>query len=433
MLAVALVLDRIGYIGVSNDDASRTLIAWNTAHHPSLDPTRSSWLPVHTWELAASLAITRDLSVTPRALSLLGALAATWIAVQIARKLGASSTRAIGAGLVALSAPWSVFTAWTSGVPEMPCVAWTLAAAWCLMPSATDTRPGALRALCGGACITIACGHRYEAWFAGLGMLAVMTVRDRRRPGPVVLAWLAAGLFPIAWLAINQHRAGDPFDFVHRVVSYGQTAGASHAPFAAVGDLVISSGLAIAAGLVGARAVRGRSGVLVAGAVAVVVGVVAGGLRGGGATHHAARTLLLATWLLAPLVPFAVKDPRGWAPVLGIVFVQHAIGWRALPRDVSRDAVFAGRVAASVTPSGRCYAIETGRLDFLWVEVASGRPDDARPDRVYGAPSPAPARWLEVANACPVAIAHTPESRNALTAAGWATRGAAGGWFVLAR
>lgn len=428
------MLDRVGYLGVSSDDAARTLIAWNTSHHWTVDPTGSSWLPVHTWELAALLAMTRELAVTPRALSWLGALAATWIAVHIARRLGASPVRALGAGLAALAAPWTIFTAWAPGVPEMPCVAWTLAAAWCLLPAADGTLPSAWRALAAGGCITLACGHRYEAWFAGIGMLAALSVRDRRRPGFVALAWLAAALFPIAWFAINLHRAGDAFDFVHRVVRYRLGNVPGGAPMArALREFLVSDGPALAAGLVGAHVVKHRASVLVAGAMAVLAGVLSSDARGGGPTHHAARTLLLATWLLAPLVPFAAREVRAWSVILGMVLASHATGWRALPRDVPIGSVTTGHLVASLTPRGHCFAIETGREDFLWVELASGRPDDAHPDRAYGGPAPAPARSLAIARDCPVAVAHTPAFRGALITAGWTPRHADGGWFVLTR
>ena len=40
-----------------HDDAARTLIAWDFVRAPSIDPTRSSWLPVHTYLLGGVLRV----------------------------------------------------------------------------------------------------------------------------------------------------------------------------------------------------------------------------------------------------------------------------------------------------------------------------------------------------------------------------------------
>src|SRR6187549_3442459 len=85
--AIAIVLQRVGFIGISDDDAARTLIAWDFARAPSLDATRSSWLPVHTYLLGALLAVSREIWWTPRVLSLLSAFGAGCGAYGLARAL----------------------------------------------------------------------------------------------------------------------------------------------------------------------------------------------------------------------------------------------------------------------------------------------------------------------------------------------------------
>ena len=435
--ALALTLHRIGFIGISDDDASRTLIAWNASQHLALDPTRSSWLPIHTWELAAVIGATRDLYFAPRIVSLIATCASAILAASIARSLGASALRAFAIGVLGFALPWTVFTAWTAGVPEMPCVAWMLACAFFLVRAGGDAREIPVRdAALAGLCATLACGHRYEAWFATAGFSLVVLARAPRR---AALAFVgSAALFPLAWLAINAHRTGDALDFVHRVVRYRSAIEPAQRPARAVArvlaEIALGCGFTVAAGIVGGRRAGSRGALLSAGAIAVVAGACLTEWRGGGATHHAARTWLIALWLLSPLVAGVVRSERVFALVVAAALLQQTIAWRMLPRNVDASAVAAGRIAGEqVRSSGGCYAIEAARLDFLWVELASANPAAARVDRVYGAPASDEARWGENVAHCPVAVVSSPARIERLRADGYRAVFASNAWTVLAR
>ena len=73
-----------GFVGLSDDDAARSLIAWDWARAPSLDPTRSSWLPVHTYLVGSTLRLFPSLLVTPRAVSLAAGILACLLLALVA-------------------------------------------------------------------------------------------------------------------------------------------------------------------------------------------------------------------------------------------------------------------------------------------------------------------------------------------------------------
>lgn len=443
IVRVALV-HQAGFVGISDDDAARTLIAWQFARTPSIDPTRSSWLPVHSYLLGAALALTHELQWTPRVLSLFGALATALIALGIARRLGASPCWAALGSIAALAFPWSAWCAWAAGVPEMPCTALTLAG----VALAMDALARSSRPLCwwlAGTILSLACGHRYEAWFASAGVLvAIVTLQLERRSWREPAA-LGAGiaLVPLFWLAINHVRSGNALDFVSRVMAY-RAAHEVLPPFSVrlvryPTLLLFHSGAATLIALAGVRWLPRTAVIPLAAAGAVVAGLVFTDVRGGGATHHIARSLLPSVWLIAP-VAFSTLG-RWWsthtrrravvAAATVVCGMQSSAGSTQVPRDVQPETLAAGRAVITVSTPETCYFVETGRLDFLWLELASGAPERAVPDRPYGAPPPVPGRWPFGASRCTAAAVHSDTARAMLQNRGWHDVSQHGPWRVM--
>ncbi len=423
-----------GFTGISNDDASRALIAWDFSRSPSLDPTRSSWLPVHTYALGAIVTLWRDLDAAPRALSLAAAIACVALSARLARDLGARRVATLAALAIAASWRWTLLPAASGAVPEMPCVAWFLGA----IVSLQGGRPALA-----GACLSLACGHRYEAWFGGAALVVYELVS--RRPG----AWrfaLAASAVPLAWLAINHARAGDALEFVRRVEAFRRAEGAlppwpSRAlrePLLLVTEvplLVLAASRGVYRGSAPDRDVTLARRLAFA-ALATLATVTLGDLRGGGATHHPARALTLVAWTLTPLAALGLSSitSRAWA--LAAVALSVFIGApraRELHDGVSRDAVCAGDAVkrARATRRGPWF-IEFARQDALWVEARSGAPERALPDRAYGSPSADPARAVDRRGAG-VAAVSSDEARESLRGSGYSLADRCGAWSVWTR
>lgn len=428
LLVAVVCLRATGFVGISNDDAARALIAWDFAHAPTLDPTRSSWLPAHTWTLGALLALWPDLDAVPRLVSLASTLASIALTLRIARALGATNLAALAALAIPLSWRWTLLPAAAGAVPEMPCVAWFLGAVALLQGR---------RFALAGACLTLACGHRYEAWFGGAA-LVVFELASKREG-----AWrfaLTASLLPLAWLAINYARGGDALDFVHRVEAFRRAEGPLPPwPARALRDttlLLTELPLLVVAAALGLRvAWRDHSarGLMVTAAATLAL-LTLGDLRGGGPTHHPARALTLLAWALTPIAAVGLSSLRARAWLVAVVVPSLVVG-APRPHDaaVSRDAVCAGDAVrrARITRSGAWF-IEFDRQDALWVEARSGAPDAARADRAYGAHAVDPSRDFTRAPASIAAVSSDAHSA-ALRAAGLHVDARCGAWRVWVR
>jgi hypothetical protein len=309
---------------------------------------------------------------------------------------------------------------------------------WALVALERATATGDLAA---GLLLTLACGHRYEAWWAAAGvLLALAHGRAWRRAGLVAVAALA---MPVLWLVINHQRSGDALEFVHRVRSFREAEGSLGAPWLRAVRFpwlllreapVVVLGAAVS--IVTTRRLRAET----AAALAVLVGLVSGELQGSGPTHHPERALLLPVWLLGPAAGEALGRLRGaWGPALPLAL---AACWGAYPMRGSRftsvasEAPAAGREVRrhlGRDPS-RCWFIEAAWEEFLWVEHASEASRRAVPDRAYGGPGPSENAPLARLPACATVAAVTSErAREALVVHGFQARWSRGGWTVLAR
>jgi len=446
-VAAAWVLST-AFVGISDDDAARALIAWDFAHRPALDPTRSSWLPVHTYVLGAAMALTHEIAHTARALSVVGALVATAVSLRVARGFGTRAGVGAVATLAAALSAWSVFCALAPAVPEMPAVA-LLCGATAMLVRIDGSVPPVSHVAGAGVLLAAACGHRYECWFASAGVVVGAGMLPGMRWKRVALLGVLAASVPLAWLAMNHARAGNAFDFVRRVEAYRRAAAplASRAERIAefVRSVSVAAGAILAFAALGVWALRRKSAPVACALVSTLVGLAWTEWRGGGPTHHAGRTHVLAVWLAAPLaaagLEFVWTSATRYGPVakaativLALVAVtQSAWGVRAPPHDVSRDAIAAGQWLRSARTSHEPYGIETSRYEFLWVEMLSGEPRDARPDRPFGRPPPARDALLTRFRSVRLAAVHDLATAVILERDGFVQRARFGEWRLLAR
>lgn len=312
-----------GFRAISDDDYSRVVIAARFAHHPSADPSGTSWLPLPFWLYGVPMALLGDSLLVARGVALLLGVGSALLVWQSARLLGLGDRAALGGALGAVVLPYG---SWLSAatVPEAP------TAALLLFGAVTLTRPeGRLRAL-GGLALGAACFSRYESWAPAVVFGAVSALDARR--GRSHALWLAAGLavLPIAlWLLHGVVRHGDAWFFVTRVTHYREALGGAppafvaallSAPWALVRfEPELFAVLAVCLGLVlyqksapfGASAWRA---VALLGSLVVFLSVAAA--RGSAATHHPERSLLPVFWFLAlvtaGLVAELAEQPRAW-------------------------------------------------------------------------------------------------------------------------
>jgi hypothetical protein len=284
----------------------------------------------------------------------------------------------------------------------------------------------------------LACGCRYEAWFVAVGVASVLTFRRSSKLRDGLLFAFPIVLVIAAWLIINWHRSGDPFDFVHRVTRYrASEPSPPHTAFAYPRAVFAQMGLLLLAGGASLRdeAVRRSAAPVLGAVVGLLAGLVITDLAGGGPTHHVDRALVLLPWLIAPVAAATLsrfERPRGVAVAFGFgAALQLACTLVPVPRAVDRSCIEAGRALRRLAP--RRYFIETDRLDFLWVEVASGLPDRAIPDRAFGSAAPPPSSEPALASSTAVAIVSSPPVLDALIRAGWHVRSIFGGWHVVER
>lgn len=313
-----------GFRAVSDDDYARVVIAARFAHHPSLDPSGTSWLPLPFWLYGVPMALFGDSLLVARVVAaLLGAASAVlvWLAAKL---LGFPERAAFWGALGAVLLPYG---AWLSAatVPEAPASALLLLGSVCLV------RPEPKLRAWGGLALAAACFCRYEAWAPAL-LFGVLTAIDALRAKQRAL-WLAAGIAvaPIAlWLLHGVVRHGDAWFFVTRVRQYQAALGGPvhgwasawwQTPFAIVRfepELCAVTAAALALSLrkgdspFGPRAWRPLAAL-----GALLAFLVVAQATGGSATHHPERSLLPVFWFLALLAAglitrIATEGERPW-------------------------------------------------------------------------------------------------------------------------
>jgi hypothetical protein len=427
-----------GFLGISNDDPARALIAWDTAHAPSVDPTRSSWLPLHSLLLGALMALAGDPRTVPFALSLgSGLVAVSALARALRREAIGAEAASIALALVACWR-WSLFSAAAGAVPEMPAVALLCVALerWCSRSRGSWWQTG--------LALTLAAGFRYEAWFAIAGF--AFAARDRDRPrweAPAALG--LAALLPLSWLLINRLHRGDALDFLHRVAAHRHAVTThlapwwsrwTEAPRALLTELPwIAPGLATLAGTRRRPTVVGLGAAM---SLAVLAGLTMESARGGGATHHNARTLLPVAWLLTPALASALDDMirrrrSAWVLAGALACAAWSAPRPTEPREMgARDASTVGEEVARRWSGGR-WCLELQRQDALWVEWRSGASGRVIPDRVFGASPGDAAGRAERCSTARGAVTSSWEFEEALRLRGFQPVLRRGPWAMLER
>jgi hypothetical protein len=313
-----------GFVALSDDDYSRTVIAERFAAAPSLDPSGTSWLPLPFWIAGTGMALFgRTLGVARAVAFALGVVAALLVH-RAARWQGASRPSALLGTAAAIALP----TAARLGVSTQP----EALTAGLLVLGAAATRLDAPHRLAGAGLLTAACLCRYEAWPAA-AVFATLCVLDAWRPGPastgasatgaaaragtspaaigstprapglLLIAALIALAAPLCWMAHGALSRGGPLFFAHRVAAYRRALGGHESAVDALlrypaaflrtePELVLASTVAIWIALRRDKRALARFArpALVLGSVLVFL--VVGRLLDGAPTHHAERTLL---------------------------------------------------------------------------------------------------------------------------------------------
>jgi hypothetical protein len=312
-----------GFRAISDDDYARVTIAARFAHHPSLDPSGTSWLPLPFWLYGVPMALFGDSLAVARAVALLLGVGSALLVWQSARLLGLGERAALGGALGAVVLPYG---SWLSAatVPEAP------TAALLVFGAVSLTRAEGRGRILGGVALGAACFSRYESWAPALVFAAVSAVDGRRaRSKELWLAVGAATLPILLWLLHGVVRHGDAWFFVTRVTQYraalgGEPPGLVSAllstPWAIVRfepELFSVLAVCLALLLLQRRSPFGVSAWRAAAVLgALVVFLTVADARGSSATHHPERSLLPVFWFFslvtAGLVAELAQAPRAW-------------------------------------------------------------------------------------------------------------------------
>ena len=309
-LAIGAYVIRQGFSHISDDDYARSVIAERFAYAPGLDPSGTSWLPLPFWITGAAMVAAGRSLATARGVAL--ALGAASIAAPYAamRAVGARRVVAIAATSIAMALPWNAWLG-AATVPEAWTAALVAAGAIAMGSDATAAR---VARPCAAAALLAASLSRYEAWpvcavaGARCAWRAIGGPRSRREVASAVLA--SAG--PLLWMAWNAHAHGSAFHFLARVSAFRHAIGAAELSLEdkLLGyprSVLVETPEAAALGLVGVVglyldvALRRRWAWAMTAVVAMLVFLIAGDLHDGAPTHHAARALAPAWWVLVGL------------------------------------------------------------------------------------------------------------------------------------
>jgi hypothetical protein len=298
---------RAGFVALSDDDFSRTVIAERFAFAPSFDPSGTSWLPLPFWIAGSAMAaFGRTLFIAREAAVVLGLVSALLVH-RAALWAGASRASAALGAVVATTIP----TAARLGVSFQP---EALAAGLVVLGAAATGRDGFQR-LGGAFALGAACLCRYEAWpaaaiFGGLSLVDAARAHagapSPSRVGAVrtnIAAALIAGAGPVAWLIHGMRAHGEALFFVHRVAAYRNALGITESWGASVAAYPVLLVLAEPELTLGALALlvlaffteRTFVSSLIRPALvlaSLLSFLVVGRLIDGAPTHHAERTLL---------------------------------------------------------------------------------------------------------------------------------------------
>lgn len=379
----------VGFRALSDDDYARIAIAQRFAHAPHFDPTGTSWLPAPFWAYGAIFRCFGTGLDVARATAIAAGLAATALLFVAARLLGVARFGALMGALFATAlAPYSVVLG-IAAVPEVPCAALIIVA----LASLSQREPG-LRAL-GGLSLFAASLARYEAWPVAL-IFALYCGLDALRARRALLWGVLLGLAgPLLWLAVGRFEHGDPLFFIARVAAYRRALGGASPtllqrlfeyPRLLLWDGVLIWPMSSIAWLLRPKhgatdPVHYRRALL--GLFGLLAFLVAGSVRDGVPTHHAAR-VLLPVWFFAAIVAghllerFALtRTARRRATVIaGIVVVLPFCAFTLPDGGIAQRSAELDAGVQARRFTDKALAIDTPDYGFFAVQAGFGSPSD---------------------------------------------------------
>ena len=400
---VSIAMLAAGFVALSDDDYSRTVIAERFAVAPSLDPSGTSWLPLPFFVHGGAMMLFGRSLATAHGVAVLSGVAAALCIHRAALWIGLSRAGAVLAAVIATG----TLTAARLGVCPQP---EALTAGFVTLGAAASLMDGSRR-VAGAVALLAASLCRYEAWaaaalFAGFAVWdAAHAPSPEHRQGLLASAVLAL-LAPAAWAAHGAVSYGDALFFLHRVAAYRRAVGATEplaasilaypaALFRSEPEVTLAAFLVVR--IAADRAPRAllrlaRPSLVVGGLFALLV---AGRALDGAPTHHAERTLLPVFSLFSVLVAEGIVQslttargrPRGDAiartmPVLlGLALVSSLLraGRRPesfAPRPAERALGLSAR--RELAPEDRLL-VDTSDYGYFAVIAAFGAPERAEP------------------------------------------------------
>ena len=410
-LALSAVLARTGLLAISDDDYARVALAERFAASPHVDPTQTSWLPFPIWCMGAVMRAFGSCLGTARVWTEILAVSAAWLLFAGGRRLGMSRRSALAGSALTVVLP-SAAVLGSAPVPELPTAA---LCAFALMAVGRPQREVPSQDLWPALAVLAASLSRYEAWPIAL-IVAASLLLCRLSPAPdhqwscqarrtIHTAIALAG--PLLWLVHNRIAHDDALHFFRRVAAYRAALGGTGTAHADL--LLYLPALATAAPILAASVVLltvlpkgaprffistlsaapslSRWRPALAGALALIVFLVAGAWFGGVPTHHAGRTLLLV-WLLCAmafadrLIGLAKSWARAWMAL--VVFASLL----QFPKELAdgldrRSEVAIGQALRARVPVGQRVLVATDDYGYFAVTAAFGRPLDVAVDRTH--------------------------------------------------
>ncbi len=228
-------LYRVGFISLTADEFSRTVIAARWAESPYLFWS-GVWLPIQTYIYGIGLRLAYDLVATPRILTIVFGLASIVLMFLVSLELMENAAIALVSAILLGINPLHI---WLSSTPltEILHTALILACVWGFL---RFWRTQALGYLClSSALLALANGVRFEAWMVSLifsvtlGFWWLKRLPSRQAQAPRAWHLLAAAslpwFFPLAWMVGSYRASGNPLDFMAAIRSYKLTFyGATH-------------------------------------------------------------------------------------------------------------------------------------------------------------------------------------------------------------
>jgi len=379
----------IGYVNYAGDDFGRTLSAAYWLHYRKFDLgmdgwlglAGSGWLPFSDYLFGLSLALHRDLFLTPKIVNLAISAISVIVVYFLGREIFGRRVGLLTALLFAFQ-PWHVWLGISGMTSDLPSVALIALFGVFLVRWLQSGSTKALLAAAG--CLAAANGFRYENWLFALvfSFLIVFIAVLRWRQGRLGLRWMAVVAcalviingFPLIWMAASYLILGDWLPAMHGINAFMVASMASQTtraetqmgiPVMVVGSFPLELALSIA-GIalfaISQKLTFSRLYLIVLGATSLLFAVVFRGQLP--AWLNIPRYLLSFVVLALPYAGFLVtqlfsarsrwRNERIVAAFLILLVVAMFDLGRAFnyPASFPQDAIHAGGVLRSLQKTG---------------------------------------------------------------------------------